>query len=197
MAHMVICSKCGKSFDRDRIQAVKTGARRYAHYDCVPEGELVPLKTKEQEKIILEEKLNNESKSREEKNDETEDLRKLTDYIQQLYGKNNVNWPLIMKQIQTFKKDYGYTYSGMLKSLVYFYNIKNNPINLVKGIGIIPYAYKDAYNYYYSLFITKNQNEQKDIQKMTTQIKEITIKPPSISKPKRFFNLNEEDDINE
>ena len=43
MAHMVKCTVCGESFDRDKIQAVKSGARRYAHYTCLPEGELVPL----------------------------------------------------------------------------------------------------------------------------------------------------------
>ena len=32
MAHMVKCKVCGKSFDRDKIQAVKVGANRYAHF---------------------------------------------------------------------------------------------------------------------------------------------------------------------
>ena len=39
MAHMVICTVCGKRFDRDKIQAVKSGARRYAHQSCMPDGE--------------------------------------------------------------------------------------------------------------------------------------------------------------
>ena len=46
MSHPVICSICGKKFDRDREQSVKTGARRYAHYKCEPTGELVPLPEK-------------------------------------------------------------------------------------------------------------------------------------------------------
>ena len=43
MAHYVICSICGKRFDRDKVQAVKSSARRYAHQSCCPQGEIVPL----------------------------------------------------------------------------------------------------------------------------------------------------------
>ena len=49
MSHYVICSVCGARFDRDKEQAVKTGARRYAHYKCSPNSELVPLPQKEED----------------------------------------------------------------------------------------------------------------------------------------------------
>ena len=41
MAHIVKCAVCGNKFDRDKVQAVKVGARRYAHYSCCKEGELI------------------------------------------------------------------------------------------------------------------------------------------------------------
>ena len=53
--HKVKCSVCGIEFDRDRIQAVRVSARRYAHYECKPECELVPLAEKvdpDKEKLI-------------------------------------------------------------------------------------------------------------------------------------------------
>ena len=171
MAHLVICSKCGRQFDRDKVQAVKSGARRYAHYECMPEGELVPLPQKDVE---------------------NEDLTKLKDYINKLFG-SSVNWPLVTKQIKTFKEENGYTYSGMLKSLVYFYEVKGNHIENSKGIGIIPFAYKDAYNYYYSLFLAQSQNEKIDFKEITSKVREITIKPPRIKKQIRIFNAEGED----
>ena len=177
MAHLVICSKCGKQFDRDKIQAVKSGPRRYAHYECMPEGEKVPLPPPKEKKKDVEE----------------ENLIKLKEYINKLFD-NSVNWPLVMKQIKTFKEENNYTYSGMLKSLIYFYEVKGNHVENSKGIGIIPYAYKDAYNYYYSLFVAQSQNEKVDFKKITSKVREITIKPPCIKKKVRIFNEEEEDD---
>jgi len=170
MGHPVVCSVCGKRFDRDTEQAVKTGARRYAHYACKPDGELVPLVIKEDE-----------------------DLTKLKAYISQLFGQN-ANWALINKQIKKFKEENGYSYSGMLKSLVYFYDIKNNPKEKANNsIGIIPYIYNDAYNYYYNLFMAQElMQQQKNI---ITQIKEILIKPPQKKGTKRkSFSLGVEED---
>lgn len=43
MAHYCICPICKEKFNRDIIQSVKYGARRYAHQTCYPEGEIVPL----------------------------------------------------------------------------------------------------------------------------------------------------------
>lgn len=193
MSHPVICCICGKRFDRDKIQAVRLSARRYAHYECSQDGELVPLQKTSipsPPKNALEEKIKVKSVEQQPsaESEENKDLRKLTDYIEHLYGKGNVNWPLVMKQVQRFKTDYGYSYSGMLKSLIYFYEIKNNHAELSRGVGIIPYTYKDAYNYYYSLFVAQSQNEQKNFEQITSKVREIVIKPPKIEKKQKMFN---------
>lgn len=173
MAHVVICSVCGCKFDRDKLQAVKSGARRYAHYDCLPTGELVPLP---------------------EKPKEDPDLTKLKDYINEKYGKA-ANWQLIMHQIKVFTTENGYSLSGILKSLVYFYDIKHNSVEQSNGgIGIVPFCYQTAYDYYYSLFIAQNQNEGKDIKEVTSRVREITIPLPKIEKKKRLFKFLEETD---
>ena len=163
MAHMVKCSVCGKQFDRDKIQAVKSGARRYAHYSCKPDGEKVDLPQVD------------------------EDLLKLTNYAEQLLGKD-YNAARVKKQIKDFKEEYNYSYSGMLKSLVYFYEIKGNSKEKANGgIGIVPFIYNDAYNYYLALFNANQANQNIDVVQYTSKVKEITIKPPKVEIKKHFF----------
>lgn len=75
MAHIVKCKKCGKQFDRDKIECVKEG-NRYSHVDC-------NAKTQPP----------------------NQDLRKLTDLIVQLYKPHKPDWPLVMTQIQRYFKE--------------------------------------------------------------------------------------------
>ena len=45
------------------------------------------------------------------------------------------------KQIQEFHQEYGYTYTGMLKTLYWWYEIKDHTTELAQnGIGIVPYV---------------------------------------------------------
>lgn len=173
MAHYCICTVCNQRFDRDKVQAVKTGARRYAHLRCKPDGEKVPLPNIEVD----------------------EDLQKLEDYIKKLLNEEYVN-ARVRKQIKDFKEEYGYSYSGMLKSLVYFYEVKGNSKEKANGgIGIIPFIYKDAYNYYFELFTAQNKNQSKDVISYTSKIKEITIKPPTVYiPPKKLFDLDDKEE---
>ena len=76
--------------------------------------------------------------------------------------------------------------------------VKGNPIDKSKGgIGIVPFVYKDAYNYYYSLFVAQSQNENKNLQQITSKIKEIIIKPPKVKKKIRFFDLGEDEEVDD
>ena len=168
MAHMVKCTVCGKQFDRDKVQAVKSGARRYAHYRCLPEGELVPLA-----KPV------------------DEDLFELETYVAELLGED-YNPARVKKQIKEFKETYDYSYSGMLKTLKWFYEIKGNSKDKANGgIGIIPFVYKDAFNYYYYLHLTQVANEQTTY---VPVVKEITIESPEVyHKPPKLFNVGEDE----
>ena len=169
---MCKCAICGKEFDRNAVQAVRHGARRYSHWTCEPNGELVPMENKIDP-----------------------ELDKLNNYIIKLLGEN-YNAARVKKQIKDFKEQ-GMSYSGMLKSLIYFYEVKGNSKDKANGgIGIIPYIYKDAFNYYKAIFIAKQTNETK-INIVNYKTKEITIKPPEIKIKKRIFDLSdieEEDD---
>ena len=83
-------------------------------------------------------------------------------------------------------REYQYTYSGMLKALVYFYEVKGNNKNKANGgIGIIPFIYKDAYNYYYNLWMIQQSNKDKNVIDYVPKLKEIKIPIPKKEPQKR------------
>ena len=103
-------------------------------------------------------------------------------------------------QVKTFKEQYNYTYSGMYKALKYFYEIKGNDIKKANGgIGIIPYIYKQAQDYFLALWEAQQKNESKIevIQSYVPQVKEIRIKRPQL-KPRRkdLFTFLDEEEVN-
>ena len=163
---MCKCAICGKEFDRNAVQAVRHGARRYSHWACEPDGELVPMEKKD------------------------EDLQKLLEYINILF-KGQQNQAKVNQSIKKFHSEFGYSYSGIQKALYYFYEIKHNSIDKANGgISIVPFVYKDAYNYYYDLFMAQQRNENK--KPFIEKVREIIIKPPKVEKPVKLFDLDKE-----
>ena len=122
-------------------------------------------------------------------NSTDENLKK--NYIKKLFKEDYLN-AKIRKQIRDFRKEYQYTYSGMLKTLYWWYEIKGNSIDLAQGgIGIIPFIYDDALKYYYSIFMAQTINENKEINK--PKVKEIEIgSPRAFQNPPKLFNFGEE-----
>ena len=168
MAHPVTCYYCGVKFDRDKEPTVQVSARRYAHKECA-------------------------EKYSEQKSEEEKDLESLEQYIMKLFDEPFVN-ARIKKQIKDYQKQYGYTYSGMLKALIWFFEVKGNSTEKANGgIGIIPYVYKDAYNYYYNLYLAQIVNQEKDIEQYQAKVREIVIQSPK-APPKRIrlFDLGED-----
>ena len=163
MAHMVTCTKCGKRFDRDKYKYIEVGARRYAHENC----DLIEL------------------------NQTAQDKNALLEYIKQIYGSKEVSVK-ILKQIQTYTTDYNYTYSGIHKSLIYWFEIRKNSIEKSKGtIGIVPYIYDEAKEYFFSIFQAQEKNKtQNEITSKFYESKTITIPPPERNcKPPKFFSV--------
>lgn len=150
----VKCLYCGNQIDRN-IEPFEQIKNRYAHAECVLQHEA--NKTQEQK-----------------------DKEALVEYIQELYGQV---LPLHHKQIKTMAEQ-GYSYSGMLKTLQYFYEIKGNSKDKSKGIGIIPYVYKEAYEYYLKLFNIKENAQQLTQNQLDIKTTVVRIRSPKI-KPKR------------
>jgi hypothetical protein len=169
MAHYVICYYCKERFDRDKEPFTAVSARRYAHQKCAEE--------------------HNNSLSQEEK-----DLAKLYEYIKQLLG-SDYNAARVTKQIKDYQKD-GMSYSGILKTLVYFYEVKGNSKDKANGgIGIVPYVYQDAYKYYYNLYLAQLSNSTKDLSQYKPKEIEITISSPRAKlREVRLFNFDIEEE---
>lgn len=169
MAHNVKCLYCGKQFDRDKVQCTQIG-RRYAHVDCA-DAEVQKINQEEADKCALD------------------------DYIIKLLKIDYID-ARIRKQINTYIKDYNFTYSGMKKALIYFYEIKGNSVEKANGgIGIIPYIYRQAFEYYYSLWEAQQKNNDKIISEYKPTVVEVTIPQPkrNIRKRNLFSFLDDEE----
>lgn len=166
MAHWVKCLYCGEGFDRDKEKFIKIG-RRYSHPQCA--------------------EAHDANMSQEER-----DYEELIKYCKILFGED-FNYVMTKKLIEKYKKEYDYSYSGMKKCLQWFYEIKGNSIEKANGsCGIIPYVYKDSYNYYYNLYLTTERN--KDYVKEAVPAREIDIASPRqrVKTKKLWFDDDEQ-----
>lgn len=171
MAHIVTCIYCKKKFDRDKSLFVQVSNRRYAHPECSA--------------------LNDQKKAREEL-----DKEELNNYIMKLFNTSYVD-ARIQKQIKQYVDEYNFTYSGIHKALIYFFEVKGNTIEKANGgIGIVPYVYKNAYDYYFSLWQAQQKNEDKVVQEYIPNVKEIVIPRPQrkVKKRQLFTFLDKEND---
>lgn len=88
------------------------------------------------------------------------DKAALEAYIKRLFNTSSVP-ARAQQQIRQFVKERNYTYSGILKSLKYFYEIRGGSLEKANGgIGIVPFIYDNAYNYYYAIWQAEQQNEK-------------------------------------
>lgn len=219
MSHIVKCAYCGSNFDRDKIEYAQISARRYAHASCaLREKEKNPKLTFEvidpTDKVVCaycKKELSKKSadcvqlkngkyvhtacQALEEQREKT-DKEKLEEYIMKLFNTPYVN-PRIRQQINHYIAEYHFTYSGIQKTLYYFYEIKCNDIQKANGtIGIVPYVYQQASNYFYKIWEAQQKNLNVQIDLYTPKVKEIVIQRPQRKTKKRplFTFLDEEED---
>lgn len=161
--HIVKCPICGGTFDASTEPFVKTSSTRYAHEKCVQKQEA--------------------GKTQQEK-----DYEALERYILKLFHKDRLG-ALITKQIRDFRKQYNYSYSGIHKTLIWWFEIKGNSTEMTNGgIGIVPFVYDDACKYYYSLFLAQLANQDYLEKDRITEILEVNIEPPrpKVKTPRLF-----------
>lgn len=169
--HMVKCLYCGEMFDASVTPFVKPNARRYAHKTCAQSAE-------------------------ENKSQDIKDREALERYIKQLFGITSIS-PKIKKQIDTYKTTNNYSYTGMHKTLKYFFEIKGNSIEKANGgIGIIPYVYDEAFNYWRAIWEAKERNENVKVEQYILPVREIHIVPPQrqpMKHMRKLFTFLDED----
>lgn len=222
---LVKCKYCGKQFDREKVAYVQIpyGQKsfRYGHASCYIDA--VNNKTEKQVYTVWDPKLStncfwchkaifpnqpdvmpmpqlkdryvHKECAKEHPKGDTEEL---TLYLINLFKlKDDYILPRYMKQISQYAKEYNYSYSGMLKALKYWYEVRKNPVDLDRGVGIIPYVYKNAYDYYYALYLSDLQNQQKDYKDYIPKDVEVTITAPERDIPKRkLFTFLDEEELN-
>ena len=107
----------------------------------------------------------------------------LEQYILQLFGykKLPVN---ISKQIEKFTTTYEYTYYGIEKALEYFYVLQEHPAQKnLYSIGIVPYIYDEAGDYYQKVEAASQADEGKTIDQTVVSLR---IKPPDRKIPHKI-----------
>lgn len=127
------------------------------------------------------------------------DFEKLLIYIIQLYKlKDNYIPQRLRKQLTDYENNYEFTYTGMMKALKYWYEVKKHPLDTKQGVGIIPYIYKEAKDYYYALYLADLQNQQiTDYSAYIPKDIEIKIAAPQKKVEKRkLFSFLDEDEVN-
>lgn len=168
-SHLIKCLYCGQIFDTDKEEFVKPNSRRYAHKKCAEDFE--------------------SKKTKEEK-----DKEELEKYILQLFGISSIS-PKIKKQIKDFHEKNNFTYSGIHKTLKYFFEIKGNSIDKANGgIGIVLYTYDQASLYYRALWEARQKNENIEISQYVLPERKINITIPErkIMVPRKKFSFLEE-----
>lgn len=166
--HLVKCLYCNQTFDANSEPFVKPRANRYAHKACYEEHQ--------------------SAKSQEER-----DYEILVDYIKHLFG-NKPN-PRVWKQLKEYAGQ-GYTYSGIYRTLVWWFELRHNDIEKANGgIGIVPFVYEQASQYYYALHLAQIANESKDLTHYKENVCEFWIDPPKAQpRKKRLMKFAEEEE---
>lgn len=114
----------------------------------------------------------------------------LEQYLQNLFNEFPLNIKA-QKQIMQYRKEYKYTYRGMLNTLRWWYEITGHAIQDANGgVGIIPYIYEDAKTYYHNLAMAQMANIDKRIEDYTSTVEVVTIRSPRAkTKKPKIFNV--------
>lgn len=162
--HMVKCPICNEMFDANKEPYVMVNSRRYAHLKC------------QEDVQIREEKIQ-------------KDKDNLVKYIQELFGYNKLP-EKVNKQIKTYVNDKNYSYSGIHKTLKYWFEIKKGSLEKANGgIGIVPYVYDEAFEYWHGIWEARQRNKELNIEAIDLPVREVHIRPPERQPMKHYRKL--------
>jgi hypothetical protein len=211
------CLYCKEKFDRNKIPFVVSNPEverpRYLHAKCaeayqlkskrtlgalidpnkefmcefchtaIPAGQEVTLPGDRFAHVDCYSKDNSHGKS---------DYDKLFEYIMSVYDESFVN-PAKQKAIEKMIKDHGFTHSGIHGTLVYLYEILKKRPQDSNYLGIVPWYYTEAKEYFTNKAKVNAENAKKDIENYKP--KQIVVKTKErerVVQKKKFSVLDEE-----
>lgn len=130
-----------------------------------------------------------QSKYDKHKTDE-DPMQELYAYICELFETTEIT-PMMKSQIDKYAREYKYTYSGMLLTLRYYYDTMEKELN-AEGIGIIPYKYEEAKQFFLLKKKVKEHTDSIDKTKLYTEAT-VKIKIDEEDKTKYFELISIED----
>lgn len=151
MAKLPICPYCSQSVDKG--QPSKVYQKRTYHQHC--------YKKMCDEKYAKTDKKTTAFAQNDKKVVTQQDLYS---YICKLFKLNELNGKLI-SQLKNLFSDYNYTYGGVMLTLKYFFEIKGNEPDLKYGIGIVPFVYDEAKEFFSQKKIIKQKMENTEFKK--------------------------------
>jgi hypothetical protein len=113
----------------------------------------------------------------------------LTEYICRLFSLKAPG-PRIYAQIKSYLEKYPYyTYIGIKQALVYFFEIQKKSIDKAnQGIGIVPYVYDDAQEYFNRIIIRQERVATELSDTLSVAAQEIKIKKQE-KKKKNLYDM--------
>lgn len=148
----VICRQCGKSIDKSKAYL---DDKRKSFYFCDVFCAIEYDKSKKINQKIKKKENKQTDKNRTER--KKSDREELFDYISSLYG----YFPKFMPQKVKQLTDDGMTYKGIELALRYWVETLNHGWGEESGVGIVPYIYEDAKEFW---------NKKQSIKKKSTEI---------------------------
>ena len=146
------CALCNQEIIGTKYKSKK---RKRYHIECF-------------DKLIDNAETKNHMKASGIKNNEKNELIK---YICQLYNLSEIPYA-IDKQIDNFVAQLGYTYTGIQKTLYYFYELsRNNVDNHTSTIGIVPYYYEEAKKFFNTVHDSNELNKEFVLDEKTVHVK--------------------------
>lgn len=153
----VICQGCRKTFVREEGNFEKD-SKGYYHKECYVQ-----------------------------KQKNKDDSSELFDFIEQIWGNNSINYPLINKQIKELTQKNNMTVQGITGTLNYLHNIKKVKLNLNAGIIIVAYHYEAARKYYAQKANIQSHSKEDFVQERV----EVSIAPQETNKYKKLIDIEE------
>lgn len=153
--HKVKCYYCGETFDIDKEEYIKPNARRYAHKVC-------PSKEGQEQRL------------------EQMKIDTFYRYIQSKIGKDKFNFVLTKKIIDSYIKDYKYTYEDMYWAMKWWFEVNKQSAleDDDRGVGIIPYIMTQAKSYYNKVKEANSYNKQQNVQEIINKSSTVNIPIP-------------------